>query len=64
MEPDDGASTFIVRTWPDRAGGDHPSWRGCVDDVTRKRRLYFTNLGAMCEFIAEQRRLPVREPRT
>jgi len=42
--------------WPD--GVARGAWRGSVDDVARKRRVYFTDLGTLCEFIAEQRRLP------
>lgn len=45
--------------WPEAGSGDDPVWRGSVDDVLRKRRVYFTNLGAMCEFMLEQRRLVV-----
>jgi hypothetical protein len=52
----DGPSVFIVRMWPD--GVARGAWRGSVDDVARKRRVYFTDLGTLCEFIAEQRRLP------
>ena len=59
MEPGDAASVFIVRMWPEAGSGDDPVWRGSVDDVLRKRRVYFTNLGAMCEFMLEQRRLAV-----
>ena len=49
--------TFIVRMWAEKTGEDRVAWRGCIDDVARKRRTYFTNLGAMCEFIVEQRSL-------
>lgn len=59
MELGDAASTFIVRMWPEGASGNDGHWRGSIDDVARKRRIYFTNLGAMCEFIVEQRRLPM-----
>jgi hypothetical protein len=62
MEPNGETSIFIVRMWPDPAAGDAAGWRGSVDDVLRNRRLYFTNLGAMCEFIAEQRRRPAPGP--
>jgi hypothetical protein len=56
MEPSGATSTFVIRMWSERGAGAE-SWRGSIDDVVRKRRLFFTNLGAMCEFIAEQRRL-------
>jgi hypothetical protein len=51
-------TTFIVRVWSELAENGDAGWRGSIDDVARRRRLYFTNLGAMCEFIVEQRRLP------
>jgi hypothetical protein len=57
MELDEASSTFVVRMWPETAGAAR--WRGSIDDVARRRRLYFTDLGAMCEFIVEQRRLPI-----
>ena len=56
------ASTFVIRMWVEDAHSDEPSWRGSIDDVLRKRRLFFTNLGAMCEFIVDQRRLAVPSP--
>jgi hypothetical protein len=62
MEPGDATSTFVVRMWAETVPGEEPAWRGSIDDVIRRRRLFFTNLGAMCEFIVEQRRLAV--PRT
>jgi hypothetical protein len=31
------------------------------DDVTRERRLFFTNLDAMCEFMVDQRRLALSD---
>lgn len=62
MESPDTTSTFIVRMWPDHVAGEEAAWRGSVDDVLRKRRLYFTNLGTMCEFMVEQRRLGIPRP--
>ena len=58
MDAADETSVFIVRMWFEPVNGGEPAWRGSVDDVRRKRRLYFTNLGTMCEFMVEQRRLP------
>ncbi len=58
MDPADATSVFIVRMWFESVDGAEPAWRGSVDDLRRKRRLYFTNLGTMCEFMVEQRRLP------
>jgi hypothetical protein len=64
MEPEVATSIFMVRMWSEPVAGEEPAWRGSVDDVLRKRLLYFTNLGTMCEFMVEQRRLAVekREP--
>jgi hypothetical protein len=45
--------------WAEASAEAEPSWRGQVDDLLRKRRVYFTNLGTMCEFMLEQRRLGV-----
>ena len=53
---------FIVRMWPEAVACADSHWRGSVDDVLRKRRIYFTNLGSMCEFMVEQRRLPAPAP--
>ncbi len=60
MDAADETSVFIVRMWFEPVHGGELAWRGSVDDVRRKRRLYFTNLGTMCEFMVEQRRLPAR----
>jgi hypothetical protein len=62
MELGDATSTFVVRMWPEGSGTSEGPWRGSIDDVMRKRRIYFTNLGAMCEFIVEQRRQPAPAP--
>jgi len=59
MEPEVATSIFMVRMWSEPVAGEEPAWRGSVDDVLRKRLLYFTNLGTMCEFMVEQRRLAV-----
>jgi hypothetical protein len=62
MESEDRASMFVVRMWPEALPGSAPQWRGSVDDVLRKRRIYFTNLGSMCELMVEQRRLAAPPP--
>jgi hypothetical protein len=59
VDPGDATSTFIVRMWPDPVATEQPAWRGSVEDVIRKRVLYFTNLGTMCEFMVDQRRMRV-----
>jgi hypothetical protein len=61
MEPEPATSIFMVRMWSEPAAGEESAWRGSVDDVLRKRLLYFTNLGTMCEFMVEQRRLTVEK---
>jgi hypothetical protein len=61
MEPEVATSIFMVRMWAEPVAGQEPTWRGSVDDVLRKRLLYFTNLGTMCEFMVDQRRLAVEK---
>lgn len=49
--------TFLVRMWNEPDGTSEPRWRGSIDNVRNRRRFYFANLGALCEFmIAERRR--------
>ncbi len=59
MDTEGASSIFVVRMWAEASAEAEPSWRGQVDDLLRKRRVYFTNLGTMCEFMLEQRRLGV-----
>jgi hypothetical protein len=58
MESLGATSMFIVRMWSEPAASGELGWRGSIDDVSRKRRIYFSNIGTMCEFIIEQRHLP------
>jgi hypothetical protein len=41
---------FIVRMWPAHAAG-RKKWRGSVQHVTSGRRLYFSGLADIIEFI-------------
>lgn len=61
MDSADATVVFIVRMWRQAGNDADASWRGSVDDVLRERRIYFTNLGTMCEFMVEQRRHAARE---
>lgn len=44
--------TFLVRTWraEELDGASH--WRGCVQEVTSGKRLFFTDTRDVAEFIA------------
>jgi hypothetical protein len=54
---------FIVRIWHEATERDDapPPWRGQVEHVAFQRRLGFTNLRALCRFIAKTARLK-RQP--
>jgi hypothetical protein len=61
MDTEGASSIFVVRMWAEASADAEPSWRGQIDDLLRKRRVYFTNLGTMCEFMLEQRRLAIEK---
>jgi hypothetical protein len=42
---------FIVRIWYEGASGSEGQWRGAVDHVGHERRLYFSSLGDLMDFI-------------
>ena len=48
--------SFIVHIW--REAEDHgdngSAWRGSIDDVSSKKRLYFNDLDGITRFIEEQ----------
>jgi hypothetical protein len=61
MDSADATAVFIVRMWRQGGADSDAAWRGSVEDVRGKRRIYFTNLGSMCEFMVEQRGHATRE---
>ena len=42
---------FVVRVWLEAGTGHDRQWRGAVDHVGHERRLYFTSLGDLMDFI-------------
>jgi hypothetical protein len=46
---------FVVRMWSEPGDDSPETWRGSVDSVGARRRQYFANLGAMCEFMLAER---------
>jgi hypothetical protein len=41
--------------WSEPTHGEEPVWRGSIDNVADRRRFYFANIGAMCEFMLTER---------
>jgi hypothetical protein len=52
LESDRSDITFVVRLWRE-AAAPSARWRGSIE--SGGRRYYFSNLGAMCEFMIAQR---------
>lgn len=54
---EDGTAVFIVRVWCERGDGDDsphrtsPEWRGSVEHVQSRQRVFFRTLEAICEFM-------------
>jgi hypothetical protein len=42
---------FVVHVWFESAGRTNGQWRGEVDHVGHGRRLYFSSLGDLVDFI-------------
>ena len=42
---------FVVRIWREAGPGPEGQWRGAVDHVGHERRLYFTALSDLMDFI-------------
>jgi len=42
---------FIVRVWLEEGVGPEGSWRGAVDHLGHDRKLYFSSLGDLVDFI-------------
>ena len=50
-----GKDSFLVTLWSESSEGDSeclPLWRGSVEHLTSKRRLYFTGPNELISFIA------------
>lgn len=45
----------MVRMWSEPSEARAESWRGSVENLESRRRQYFSNIGAMCEFMLEER---------
>jgi hypothetical protein len=45
---------FIVRVWYERSNGRDSAWRGSVEHVPSQTRFYFSELGALNDFMATQ----------
>jgi len=43
---------FIVRLWSDDPSPSRTRWRGSVEHVASKQKIYFTSLGDLQDFIA------------
>ena len=43
---------FIVRLWSESAAGDLDEWRGSVEHVASKRRLFFADVAELPAFVA------------
>jgi hypothetical protein len=42
---------FIVRMWYERGARGASPWRGSVEHVATKERIYFTNMIALTDFL-------------
>ena len=55
---------FVVHIWFETGGRTDGQWRGAVEQVGHDRRLYFSSLGDLTEFINArigEQALPVPE---
>ena len=53
--PGRGEVVFVVRMWRESAHTNPRDWRGLVESTVSHRRHYFSNMGAMCEFMLTER---------
>ncbi len=44
---------FIVRVWYEQGATDASEWRGSAEHVASKARVYFSDLGALRDFVAK-----------
>lgn len=51
-----GEVVFIVRMWSEPNDERSETWRGSIESVASRRRQYFSNIGAMCEFMLAERK--------
>ena len=51
---------FVVRMWREPGPGPEGQWRGAVDHIGHERRLYFTTLSDLTDFI--RARMAAGEP--
>lgn len=51
-----GEIVFVVRMWAEPGENRSGTWRGFIESVESRRRYYFSNIGAMCEFIIAERK--------
>lgn len=42
---------FILRLWSESSADDLDAWRGSIEHVDSKRRLYFTHVGELPSFV-------------
>jgi len=42
---------FVVRLWTEAANADPLHWRGSVEHVSTGKKIYFTSLGDLNDFI-------------
>jgi len=42
---------FVVRIWFETGSGSDGQWRGAVEHLGQERRLYFSSLGDLTDFI-------------
>lgn len=54
--PSRGEVVFVVRMWSEPAQSRAGGWRGSIESVESHRRYYFSNIGAMCEFMIAERK--------
>ncbi len=52
---------FVVRIWYESGPGAEGQWRGAVDHVGHERRLYFTTLSDLTDFIRARMQAPAAE---
>ena len=59
---------FVVRVWLETAGPEGGQWRGVVDHVGTGRKLYFSSMGDLMDFLrlrmTEAPKAPTAGPKT
>jgi hypothetical protein len=53
---------FVVHVWLEGAATGQGQWRGSVDHVGFDRRLYFSSLGDLTDFIRGRMATPESDP--